>query len=199
METDTHVTHGPVHYQVNSQRLRLITEKRTSHLNNILQYKDPGQAYTAQDRLKVRAEIRDILGQLADIAPAFDDDDKAEAYRILGPLYSDYEEDASSLKILDATTIYQQYLLVLSIRRKVLERDNLIRHDASARDLTSLVNSLNSLVGLFMRSQDKLKAMQEVQHLKAAVSSALKDAPEDVRNRFMQTMKATPVEGFDLL
>jgi hypothetical protein len=41
--------------------------------------------------------------------------------------------------------------------------------------------------------------MQEVQHLKAAVSSALKDAPEDVRNRFITAMKETPVEGFDLL
>jgi hypothetical protein len=144
--------------------------------------------------------IENAIDELRDLAPALNADQKAQIYDLLGEIDPD---DSLSLLgggadlgwgngtvgIVDIDTITAQFLLVQSIRKKVMDPRGVLRHKASARELTSLVNAINSVVNLFMRHADKVRSMQEVAQLKRAVSYALEKAPAEVRDKFLSAME----------
>ena len=142
--------------------------------------------------------INAAISDLRDLAPALTPDQKAQIYELLGEI--DPEGDAAlggndfgwgngTIGIVDIDTITAQFMLVQGIRKKVIDPRGVLRHKASARELTSLVNAINSVVNLFMRHADKVQVMQEVAQLKRAVSFALDKAPPEVVNKFLSVME----------
>jgi len=84
--------------------------------------------------------------------------------------------------------VQEQYKLVEKIRRQVLTDTGKIMEGCNLKDLSALTSSLNSLISVYIRSQEKLNKMQEEANLRDAVAEALKTLPEEAREVFFSTL-----------
>lgn len=156
--------------------------------------------------VKLQQEIREIIDTLHDIAPALTVEQKVEIYDVVGPIQNkggnsqlNRAQDeffgspaASTVGVLDINAITAQYLLVEHIRDTILDPNNTIKHKATPRELSALISSISNVVSLFLKNQDKIELLKEVQSIKRAVSYALQDAPMAVRTKFLEKFKQDP-------
>lgn len=147
-----------------------------------------------QDKSRISSHIRSVLDDLRDFAPNLSPTDRMEIYEIVGPIDSEDTGPTDGAHI-TIDTITSQYLLVQDIKKKVLDPYNSLKHKASARELASLVNSINSLITLFLKHNRQIEALKEVSHVQQAVAKALEGSPPDVQERFLLALESYKAGG----
>jgi hypothetical protein len=153
--------------------------------------------------LQLAQKIKELIHELEDVAPALTDQHKIQIYDIVGAIGDEghgsliaRNDDpffgggsSGSVGVLDIDAITSQYLIVEHIRNKILDPTGTIKHKATPRELTALVSAISNVVSLFLKNQDKLTLLKEVQRIKRSVSLALADAPLDVKTKFLEKVK----------
>jgi len=153
----------------------------------------PRPDLSAYEKQATKEAIQELIADLQDLAPAITDAQKATIFDILGPLYDTHDELPGTGQV-DIDAVTEQYMLVKSIKRKVMDPHGTLHYHASARELTSLVNAINSVISLFIRHQDRMDTLAQVQELKRAINAALEDSPEEVKRKFLQALEGRLAE-----
>lgn len=125
---------------------------------------------------RVRAEVRADILNLQMNSAVLDDNDKLELMELsgLGELHSE----------LTASEINKQFSLVQSIRDQVLEPTGIVRLGSTVRDISGLVSAINSLIGLFLKNQATIDAIDERNKMKEAVLEAVQTLDVEAQDRF---------------
>jgi tRNA threonylcarbamoyladenosine modification (KEOPS) complex Pcc1 subunit len=84
--------------------------------------------------------------------------------------------------------IHEQYRMVQRLRDQLLDRDDRVLVGVSAKDLSSLINSINSLIGLFLRAEEVMNRVEEEGRLREAVQAALTTLPAAARKTFFNRL-----------
>ena len=138
---------------------------------------------------KIRDLVDNTLNDLYHVASVLTIEDRVRIHQILG--IEDLLEGCSPASgvNLDIDEISQQYQLVMKIRNMVLDPSNQIAKGTDVKALTSLTASIGSLMGLWLRSQDKIDHLKEIAHMREAVIHAINDQPAVVRERFFSKLE----------
>ena len=96
------------------------------------------------------------------------------------------KDDSSDFLTVDEVT--KQFQMVKKLRNTLLDHDNNIMINADAKGLSALISSINSLISLFIRSQDKINHMKEVADLREAVLTAVSTLPQEARQIFLDKL-----------
>ncbi len=145
-------------------------------------------SYSPADYHKVQDAISDVLDDLRQIAPALNDAQRETVLNITGARAMSVSSDGRPIQY-DVDQVTEQYRMVQIIREKVLSAGNIIAENASAKDLSALVNAINSTISLFMRHQTTMDHLKEMRIMREATILALKGLPEDVISEFFRRLE----------
>ena len=140
------------------------------------------------DMHKVRQRIEEVLTDLHSVSSALTLADRTRIHSMLNiedMTYTPGEIRAN----MDVDEVTRQYLLVLKIRNMVLDPNQQIAKGDDVKALSSLVSSINSLISLWIRSQEKVDHMREVSHMREAVIAAISEQSAEVREIFFAKLK----------
>ena len=85
---------------------------------------------------------------------------------------------------LDVSEVDKQYQLFLEMQKQVIDPRGNMLDGVSIKDIGSVISAMSSLISLFLKAQKDLDIIRDQADLKDAVLQAVKDAPDDVRERF---------------
>ncbi len=140
--------------------MRIITERLDGYISSIAEHKDV--LTTSQ-----LVTLKELLGN----------DENQE------PILVEFEE-------FEPTELDSLYTLVKTLQRKVITNDSNLLANATTRDLSSLIGGITSLLRAFSAQQQKVDEAKEMGDLKQAVLEAIMPLPEDVRQRFFNSLDA---------
>lgn len=83
--------------------------------------------------------------------------------------------------------IIDQYALVLNMRDRVVNSD--AQDTLSLRDLATFTNAVSALSTLFLRYQEKIDHILELNNLRDALVKTLKEFPTALSDTFFQTLE----------
>lgn len=148
-------------------------------------------SFSPADYHRVQHAISDCFLELKQIAGALTDDQKHQVLLMLGINPGNVGtigmSDGMVLQY-DVDQVAAQYQLVQQLRAKVLTPGNDIQERATAKDLSALINAINSTIALFMKNQERIKHLKEMRAMKEATILALKDMPEEVQLNFFKRL-----------
>lgn len=150
-------------------------------------------SYSPADYHRVQQGISDVFEELRQIAPALNDNQKEEALSIIGingfsSSTVGYNSNGKVIQF-DVDQVSAQYALVQALREKVLTTGNDIREFASAKDLSALINAINSTIALFLRNQEKIDHLKEIRMMREATILAMKDMPPEIQANFFKRIE----------
>jgi hypothetical protein len=86
--------------------------------------------------------------------------------------------------------IHEQYIMVQRLRTQLMDSNNMIFSTSSARDLSELIKSMNSLINLFIRTEEMMNHAEEESKLMEAVKAALETLPAEARQTFFAKLES---------
>jgi len=128
-----------------------------------------------------QADIDDAIQELLLHSAALTNDHRRQLTRII-------ERSDGLDKQYGIDEVHQQYRLVEKIRTQVVSDDGMILPDTTVKDLSALIGALNSLISVYIRSEQKLNKLQEEANLREAVLEALKELPPEAREVFFKKL-----------
>lgn len=75
--------------------------------------------------------------------------------------------------VLTIDHVQKQFQLVMKIRDRLVDGEDNLLEDFDTKTIGTLTTAVNSLLSLFLKSQDKINHLQEIAHLKEAVVTAV--------------------------
>jgi len=107
----------------------------------------------------------------------------AQAFKLSGLL-------PQSLKPVDIHgEIHSQYILLNTIRGRLLDENSQLLQDATAKEVQALMSQCNSFLSLYLRSMEKIDRDKELVEIEQAVTEAMRDCPKEVQDRYLERLK----------
>ena len=157
-------------------------------------------AFSPHDYYRVQQAIEEAFEELKAVAPALTTEQKLKAAQILD---IDYLASAvmpiDTLESFGIDEVSAQFALVKLLRDQVLSSNGRILEESSTKDVTSLINAINSTISLFMRAQEKIDHLREMQRMREATIVAMKEMPMEVQTKFFQYLDTFRAEGTEKL
>ncbi|MCK4501217.1 hypothetical protein KAU11_12020 [Candidatus Babeliales bacterium] len=95
----------------------------------------------------------------------------------------------------DASEVDKQYHLLLRIQEQVVDMGGNLKATASIRDISSVINSMGSLVSLFLKAENQLDSIKAEADLKQAVLEAIKAIPPKAQRLFFDKLEELEKSG----
>lgn len=142
-------------------------------------------SYSPADYYQVQDAIKDVMSELKHIAKALTDEQKQEVLAIIGTMGT----TTGLLQQFDVDQVTAQYALVQKLRAMVLDPQSNLHERTTTKDISALITAINTTIGLFLRNQERLDHLKEMQNMREATIAALKDLPPESQQRFFRRLE----------
>lgn len=147
---------------------------------------DSGEpSYHPHNYHRVQMAINTLVQDIKDLVPAMTKTQKSTVAALIGA-----RMEAPDLTTeLTMSEVSKQYQLVLNLQDQLINDAGGIMSDASAKEISALINALNTTISLFMRSQKEMNHLEEMQNMREAIVYALKESPAETQENFFKRIE----------
>lgn len=85
--------------------------------------------------------------------------------------------------------IEMQHEIVKSMQSRILDENNQLHENASAKEIATVITGFNSYLNLYLRSMEKIDRDKQSQEIETAVLEAINDMPNEAQEHFFSKLK----------